>query len=176
MPSGAAHGSPKAPGEWQLLLFFCLLYTSIYLYIYSYFSLSPHPIARVLQKYIGFSKFSFGEPGFLREICRWAVKRVNQRGLTISAIQRRDGQEIRSWEDLVDLGFEVRYISRYTAVCCPSNAVVMQVSVLHTSSFAFNCRVLDHMETRLHREFHSSCSRLWMKRGTGSYYMSEAAL
>jgi hypothetical protein len=49
----------------------------------------------------------------------------------------------------------------------------MQVQVLHTSSFAFNCRVL---ETRLHREFHSSPSRLWMKRGTGSYYMSDAAL
>jgi hypothetical protein len=129
-------------------------------------------IARVLQMYIGFSKFSFGEPGFLREICRWALKRVNKRGLTTSAIQRRDGQEIRSWMDLADLGFEV-CILRYTAICCSSNAVVMQVQVLHTSSFAFNCRVL---ETRLHREFHSSPSRLWMKKGTGSYYMSEAAL
>ncbi len=49
----------------------------------------------------------------------------------------------------------------------------MQVQVLHTSSFAFNCRVL---ETRLHREFHSSPSRLWMKKGAGSYYMSDAAL
>ena len=81
--------------------------------------------------------------------------------------------DIRSWEDLVELGFEVRSMFCYTANCCPSDTVVMQVKVLHTSSFAFNCRVL---ETRLHREFHSSPSRLWMKRGTGSYYMSDAAL
>jgi hypothetical protein len=123
--------------------------------------------------YIGFSKFSFGEPGFLREICRWALKRVNQLGQDTSAIKRRDGLDIKSWEDLVELGFEVRSMFCYTANCCPSDTVVMQVKVLHTSSFAFNCRVL---ETRLQREFHSSPSRLWMKIGAGSYYMSDAAL
>ena len=123
--------------------------------------------------YIGFSKFSFGEPGFLREICRWALKRVNDLGRDTSAIKRRDGLEIRSWEDLVELGFEVRFMLRCNAVCCPSNTVVMQVQVLHTSSFAFNCRVL---ETRLHREFHSSPSRMWIKIGAGSYCMSDAAL
>lgn len=123
--------------------------------------------------YIGFSKFSFGEPGFLREICRWALKRKNDLGQDTSAIKRRDGLDIRSWKDLVELGFEVRFMLRCNAVCCPSDTVVMQVKVLHTSSFAFNCRVL---ETRLHRELHSSPSRLWMKTGTGSYYISDAAL
>jgi|LauGreDrversion4_2_1035121.scaffolds.fasta_scaffold935594_1 hypothetical protein len=62
---------------------------------------------------------------------------------------------------------------RCIAVCCPPHAAVIQVHILHTSPFAFNCRVL---ETRLHRTFHSSPSRLWMKIGAGSYYMSEAAL
>jgi hypothetical protein len=62
---------------------------------------------------------------------------------------------------------------RCNAVCCPLTTVVMQVQVLHTSSFAYNCRAL---ETMLHREFHPSPSRLWMKQGAGSYYMSDEAL
>lgn len=123
--------------------------------------------------YIGFTKYSFGEPGFLREICRWAFKRVNKIGEPTSAITKRDGLEITSWKDLEDLGFEVRLMLRCNAVCCPSYAVVMQVQVLHTSSFAFNERVL---ETRMHRKYHTYPSRLWMKIGAGSYYMSEAAL
>ena len=40
-------------------------------------------------------------------------------------------------------------------------------------TFAFNCRVL---ETMLHRSFHASRNRLWVKVGAGSYYLSEAAL
>ena len=43
---------------------------------------------------------------------------------------------------------------------------VSQVEVLHTSSFAFNCRVL---ETGLHRRFKKSINRLWQKTGAGSY-------
>ena len=43
---------------------------------------------------------------------------------------------------------------------------VSQVEVLHTSSFAFNCRVL---ETELHRAFKTSPNRLWQVTGSGSY-------
>ena len=53
---------------------------------------------------------------------------------------------IKTRRDLEDLGF--------------------QVDVIHTSSFMFNCRVL---ETHLHYTFHSDKRRLWQKIGTGSY-------
>ena len=47
------------------------------------------------------------------------------------------------------------------------------MEVLHSSRFAYNCRVL---ETRLHRKFHSAINRLWSHIGAGSYYLSEQAL
>lgn len=48
-----------------------------------------------------------------------------------------------------------------------------QMEVLHSSNFAYNCRV---METRLQREFQSSNNRLWSCIGAGSYYLSEKAI
>lgn len=60
---------------------------------------------------------------------------------------------IETWEDLQSLGLEME--------------------VLHSSRFAYNCRVL---ETRLHRKFHSMINRLCSRIGAGSYYMSEQAL
>jgi hypothetical protein len=47
------------------------------------------------------------------------------------------------------------------------------VEVLHSSRFAYNCRVL---ETRLHRKFHSMINRLWRQIGAGYYCMSDKAL
>jgi hypothetical protein len=49
----------------------------------------------------------------------------------------------------------------------------IKMEVLHSSRFAYNCRVL---ETRLHRKFHSAINRLWSHVGAGSYYLSEQAL
>jgi hypothetical protein len=52
-------------------------------------------------------------------------------------------------------------------------ALGLQVEVLHTSSFMFNCHVL---ETHLRSTFHGNNRRLWQKIGTGSYSMSDEAI
>jgi hypothetical protein len=64
--------------------------------------------------------------------------------------------------------------SRCARVClCVLNLTqkVSQVEVLHTCSFAFNCRVL---ETGLHRRFKDNHNRLWQKTGAGSYRLKDA--
>jgi hypothetical protein len=77
-----------------------------------------------------------------------------------------DGSILWSWASRCD-DYHVSLCHFY------SNPVHLQYQILHTSAFAFNCRVL---ETMLHRSFHASRNRLWVKVGAGSYYLSEAAL
>lgn len=95
------------------------------------------------QPYIGTSKHD-GEQ-FDDEVSRWAREQFT--------VTRRDGVPIKTRRDLEDLGF--------------------QVDVIHTSSFMFNCRVL---ETHLHYTFHSDKRRLWQKIGAGSYSLSDEAI
>jgi hypothetical protein len=61
----------------------------------------------------------------------------------------------------------------HTVLYIVSVSLSTQMEVLHSSSFAYNCRV---METRLHREFKHSANRMWSYIGAGSYYLSEKAI
>jgi len=65
--------------------------------------------------------------------------------------------------------------SKLCHMCFPAATISLgtQVEVLHYSSFAFNCRVI---ETRLHRALQHSNNRLWSKIGAGSYYLSATAI
>jgi hypothetical protein len=65
--------------------------------------------------------------------------------------------------------------SKLCHMCFPTATLSLgtQVEALHSSLFAFNCRVL---ETRLHRALQHSNNRLWSKIGAGSYYLSASAI
>jgi hypothetical protein len=112
---------------------------------------------------------------FNREIARWAssTQWATNGGRCPPAIRRRNGSLIETWEDLKSLGFEVRVCTCHILFELVSVSLSTQMEVLHSSSFAYNCRV---METRLHREFKESVNRLWSHIGAGSYYLSEKAI
>ena len=112
---------------------------------------------------------------FIKEIARWASSTTwaTSGGRCAPAIRRRDGLLINTWEDLKGMGFEVRACTCHIVLNLVSVSLSTQMEVLHSSSFAYNCRV---METRLQREFKESANRLWSCIGAGSYYLSEKAI
>ena len=111
----------------------------------------------------------------MKEIARWAssTQWATNGGRCPPAIRRRNGSLIETWEDLKGMGFEVRACTCHILFELVSDSLSTQMEVLHSSSFAYNCRV---METRLHREFKESVNRLWSKIGAGSYYLPEKAI
>jgi len=130
-------------------------------------------VLKCTQVYIGFS--AMDGVAFMKEIARWAssTQWATNGGRCPPAIRRRNGSLIETWEDLKGMGFEVRACTCHILFELVSDSLSTQMEVLHSSSFAYNCRV---METRLHREFKESVNRLWSKIGAGSYYLPEKAI
>jgi hypothetical protein len=101
---------------------------------------------------IGFSMLD--GPAFVREMARWASSLKWANPSFPPAITSRDGVPIETWEDLESMGFQVSVASCiFTHLCnisCTPFSLNSKVEILHSSRFAYNCRVL---ETRLHRKF-----------------------